>query len=931
MKRSLRIPTWLSIVVALSMVGWSSPPTGVAVAAGAPRLAQAHQTMSLLNASPATTSQTQPLYFEPNRGQFGSHVHFVTRAAGYLVSFTGSGADFSLHAPSAPMVGIGLHLVGANPHPTITGRKRLASIVNYYLGNDPSRWQVGVPTYAQVVYHHVYPHTDLVFYHRRGHLEYDWVLHPGADPRRITLAISGSAAPRIDGAGTLTSLSHGAALTQRAPRIYQWAAGVRRVVGGRYVLTGRDQVRIELGAYDHSRSLVIDPIVDYSTRINGQGFDYAVAIAVDHSNGVYITGDTSASSLPAQTNCCKTTYVSKLDAGTGAILWSTYVGGSNHEHVYALAVDNAGSVYEGGSTASSDFPLSNNTCILFYGDCTAAFLAKLDSATGALTRSTYVGGHNNDTIKGMTVSSTGTVYATGETHSPDFRGAINPCPGICDQGFVASLNSPDLSLRYAEYVGGSTHNSGNGIALDESGTGYITGSTDSSDLPKATNKCNTQCPAYYAFATAFNVATGALLWSTYVGGTDGKNGVYGNGIATHAGSVYIVGDTQNSSLPAATNSCTNTNPNTNNSCADAFVTGLNASTGSVTFSTFVGGTNLDLGHGILADDAGIFLVGYAEGAILPAQTNSCTVYQNTGACTYSDAFVSRVDGATGQVLASTFLGGSLSDEGFGIAVDQNGQLYIAGNTSSTDLPNQTNSCGTNCYAAAFMMRLSLASVENTGTTNDPTQSALATTGGTGPGTPGSLTATASGGTGKVTVAIYDTNPVNAPPFANAGGYIDVRVSAGNTFTQVQIQDCTPANGRQLFWFDGNTWSTVGNQTFDPKSGCVSATIDAGSAPSIAQLTGTVFATGTSSAPTAARVSRFSAHHAAGAVTFRWRVVSNADITGFNLLSGRHRLNARVIAVHPSRGYRYQSHWSGAGRYSLQVLLRSGRTVMIPAR
>ena len=391
MKRSLRIPTWLSIVVALSMVGWSSPPTGVAVAAGAPRLAQAHQTMSLLNASPATTSQTQPLYFEPNRGQFGSHVHFVTRAAGYLVSFTGSGADFSLHAPSAPMVGIGLHLVGANPHPTITGRKRLASIVNYYLGNDPSRWQVGVPTYAQVVYHHVYPHTDLVFYHRRGHLEYDWVLHPGADPRRITLAISGSAAPRIDGAGTLTSLSHGAALTQRAPRIYQWAAGVRRVVGGRYVLTGRDQVRIELGAYDHSRSLVIDPIVDYSTRINGQGFDYAVAIAVDHSNGVYITGDTSASSLPAQTNCCKTTYVSKLDAGTGAILWSTYVGGSNHEHVYALAVDNAGSVYEGGSTASSDFPLSNNTCILFYGDCTAAFLAKLDSATGALTRSTYVG------------------------------------------------------------------------------------------------------------------------------------------------------------------------------------------------------------------------------------------------------------------------------------------------------------------------------------------------------------------------------------------------------------------------------------------------------------------------------------------------------------------------------------------------------------
>lgn len=928
MKRSLRIPAWLSIVVVLSMVGWNSPASRAALAAGAARSAQAHRTTSPLNASPATTSRTQPLNFELNQGQFSSHVHFVTHSAGYVVSFTGSGADFSLHAPSAPMVGIGLHLVGANPHPTITGRKRLAGIVNYYLGNDPSRWQVGIPTYAQVVYHHVYPHTDLVFYHRRGQLEYDWVLHPGADPRRITLAISGSAAPRIDGAGTLTAVSHGAALTQRAPRIYQWSSGRRQVIGGRYVLAGRDRIQVRLGAYDSSRTVIIDPIVTYSTYESGSGGNYAAAITTDASNGVYVTGDTSSTSLPNETNCCNSTYVSKLNATTGAIVWSTYVGGTGNNHPYAMAADNAGSVFEGGSTSATDFPKANNSCLQFYGLCSEAFVAKLNSATGALTLSTYVGGTNNDRVNGMVQDGAGTLYITGETYSSDFRGAINRCPSYCDQAFVAKLSSSNLNLGYAEFIGGSTNNSSLGITLDSTGTLYITGSTNSADFPKATNSCNTQCSAYDAFAAALTATNGSLLWSTYVGGTDGKTGVNGNAIAVYSGRVYIAGDTQSSSLPAATNSCSHTNPNTNNSCADAFLTGLNAATGAVAFSTFVGGTNLDLAHAVVADGAGVFIAGYAEGTTLPAQTNSCTVFQPTGTCQYADAFVSRIDGASGRVLASTFVGGSLTDEAFGIAVDQNGQLYIAGNTDYTDLPKKTNSCGGNCSADAFVVRLSPASVVagNTGTTTDPTQSALATAGGAGPGTTGSLTATASGGTGTVNVAIYDINPVNPPPFANAGGYIDVRVSPGASFTQVQIQDCTPATGHQLFWFDGNTWKLVGNQTFDAKSGCVSATIDAGSAPSIAQLTGTVFATGSAGAPTAARVSRFSVQHSGTLLAFRWRLAVSRGVLGFNLYAGSHRLNHRMIPAHRNPSYRTSIRWSGHGPYTLHVLETGGHEV-----
>jgi len=922
MKRRISL-TWFALAATLAAgLPWSAPLG-----------AEAQGTVPPLSVSPHTTSRTLPLSFELNQGQFGSQVHFVTRSAEYTVSFTWSGAEFGLHAPSGPTTRIGLHLAGANPHPSITGRQQLPGIVNYYLGNDPRHWRLGVPTYAQVVYHTVYPHTDLVFYHRGGQLEYDWVLHPGADPRRITLAIAGATTTRLDPDGTLRLELHGTLLTQRAPRIYQWSPGRRQVVGGRYVLAGRDRIQVRLGAYDSSRTVIIDPIVTYSTYESGSGGNYAAAITTDASNGVYVTGDTSSTSLPNETNCCNSTYVSKLNATTGAIVWSTYVGGTGNNHPYAIAADNAGSVFEGGSTSATDFPKANNSCLQFYGLCSEAFVAKLNSATGALTLSTYVGGTNNDRVNGMAQDGAGTLYVTGETHSSDFRGAINTCPSYCDQAFVAKLSSAGLSLGYAEFVGGSTNNAGSGITLDANGTLYITGSTNSSDFPKATNSCNTQCSAYDAFAAALTATNGSLLWSTYVGGTDGKNGVNGNAIAVYSGRVYIAGDTQSSSLPATTNSCSNTNPNTNNSCADAFLTGLNAATGAVAFSTFVGGTNLDLAHAVVADGAGVFIAGYAEGTTLPAQTNSCTVYQPTGTCQYADAFVSRIDGASGRVLASTFVGGSLTDEAFGVAVDQNGQFYIAGNTYSTDLPKKTNSCGGNCSADAFVVRLSPASVVagNTGTTNDPTQSALATTGGTGPGTPTSVTATASGGTGRVNVAIYDTNPVNPPPFANAGGYIDVSVSAGNSFTQVQIQDCIPANGHQLFWFNGNTWNPVGNQSYNAASGCISAIIDSISSPSIADLTGTVFATGSSSAPTAARVARFSAQHATGTVTFRWSVSSNAGISGFNLFAANHRLNARLIAVHAAHGYRYQSHWRGAGRYTLHVLLRTGGTLVVPVR
>src|SRR5262249_51405166 len=151
-----------------------------------------------------------------------------------------------------------LHLAGANPHPTVTGLDQLGGVTNYIRGRDASKWLRGIPSYARVAVHDVYPGIDLVYHAAAsGDVEYDFVVAPGADPGAIAIDVAGADQVSGNGSGGLSITTAGGELTERAPQIYQGSGGSRRAVSGGFSRRGPNRVGFAVGAHDASRPLVI--------------------------------------------------------------------------------------------------------------------------------------------------------------------------------------------------------------------------------------------------------------------------------------------------------------------------------------------------------------------------------------------------------------------------------------------------------------------------------------------------------------------------------------------------------------------------------------------------------------------------------------------------------------------------------------------------
>lgn len=241
-----------------------------------------------------------PLSFEVNRGQTAVPVNYLARGSGYTLFLsptqavlaltqgggagqgpTGTGPRGGLAgelarpgggaAPSSAEDVLRLGLAGGNPAASVVGLDQLPGVSNYFLGNDPSKWLTNVPNYGEVEYQNVYPGVNLVYYGNQGQLEYDFVLAPGADPGAIHLSVQGAQSASLDAQGDLVLHTAGGDVVQHAPVIYQSIGGQRQSVAGRFVLEGNGQVGFQVGAYDHSAPLVIDPVLVYSTYLGGSG------------------------------------------------------------------------------------------------------------------------------------------------------------------------------------------------------------------------------------------------------------------------------------------------------------------------------------------------------------------------------------------------------------------------------------------------------------------------------------------------------------------------------------------------------------------------------------------------------------------------------------------------------------------------------------
>jgi uncharacterized protein (TIGR03437 family) len=651
------------------------------------------------------------LSFEANDGQSEAGVRFLARGRGYGLFLTSTGAVLTLGRDAQGTRPIlQWRFVGTNHDPDVTGLDPLAARSNYFIGPDPAKWRTNVPRYARVWYRNLYPGVDLVYHAQRGALEYDFVVAPGASFRVIEWTIEGARRFRLDRQGDLVLEVPGGQIRQRQPVVYQETAGGRQSVKGRFVVRGRSRVGFEVGPYDATRPLVIDPVLEYATYVGGDGSDTTAAVAVDSAGNAYVTGHAegnfpTANAFQGSPPSAWTAFVLKLNAEGTTLVYSTYLGGEASTTINGIAVNSAGNAYVTGFTTSQRFPTVNAFQSSHGGGEFDAFVAKLDSTGSRLVYSTYVGGSQAEYANSIAVDGAGNAYVTGETRSDNFP-TKNPLqakrgPGTCVQvsaypcpdAFVTKLDPSGSALVYSTYLGGSRTTTtstqyengldvGYGITVDAAGNAYVIGQTVSADFPtqnalqaKKAGGLDTRD----AFVTKLNPAGSALVYSTYLGGTGSD---YGRAITVDSSSsIYVSGYTMSTDFPTAKPFQAAIGGGRYDE--DAFVAKLNPSGSALLYSTYLGGSGNDEGRGIAVDEAGnAYVTGSTSSTDFPLAQPLQSV--NGGR---SDAFVSVLNASGSALLFSTYLGGSAGDSGSGIALDPWGSAYVAGSTASANFPS----------------------------------------------------------------------------------------------------------------------------------------------------------------------------------------------------------------------------------------------------
>jgi hypothetical protein len=660
-----------------------------------------------------------PLMFEPNLGQSDGRVHFLTRAPGMISFLTDSENVIVLsrskkqpdsaepnRSPEMERSVVRMVLEGARRPGSFEGFEKAESISNYFIGKDSAKWLSNVPNYRRVRATEVYPGIDVVYYGYGRRLEYDFVVGPGADPRRIHLAYEGAENVTMDKAGNLLIATRLGTLVQRKPKVYQELGGERREVEAAYMVRG-GRVEIALGDWDRRRELVIDPVLDYSTYLGGSGNDYGTQVVVDSAGAAYVVGYTASANFPTlgalQPGFGGGTYdvfVTKLNPAGSALVYSTYLGGSASDVGNAIAVDSNGEAFITGTTVAttgSNFPVTSGAFqTSFLGDpgFTHGFVAKLNAAGNGLVYSTYLGGAGTanaaDSPGGIKIDASGNAYVSGYTGSLDFpttQGAFQTAyQGGLRDIFVTKLNTTGSELVYSTFVGSPNADYANNIAIDSSGGAYVTGYSNACTFPTP-NGFQHDCggKGQNLIVAKLNPAGSALDYATYIGyATSTGRNIAVNG----AGEAYVTGFVQNDETPPSPTFPTTPGalqPSYGGGGRDAYVVKLSADGSRLEYATYLGGADADQGQGITVDSiGGAYISGYTSSSNF--HTSGCAHQTTNGGS--QDAFVTRLD-PSGNLEYSTYLGGAGTESGDGIGVDGNGKVYVTGNTNSANFPTTT--------------------------------------------------------------------------------------------------------------------------------------------------------------------------------------------------------------------------------------------------
>jgi Listeria/Bacterioides repeat len=518
----------------------------------------------------------------------------------------------------------------------ITPEEELPTKVSYFISNDPSKHRSNIPTYRYVSLGEVWSGIEVKLKATQKTVEKLFYVEPGADPSKIVVEVDGAKGLKLSKDGEIIIQTGLGELKLSKPIAWQEKDGKKLPVEVSYKLIGKNRYSFEVAKADPSLPIVIDPI-----------------------------------------------------------LQSTYLGGSNNDGAYALAIHPiTGEVYVAGYTHSTNFPVTSNGAYTSNSGGVDAFVARLNKELTEILTATYLGGSRDDEAYALTIHPiTGEVYVAGYTNSTDFPETFGGAQTICNgctigpfpifDAFVARLSADLRILHQSTYLGGSDYDFASALAIHPTtGDVYVAGITWSTDFPGTTGGARVNKSAVYdAFVARLSADLRTPPQSTYLGG---NNEDYPRALAIHptTGEVYVAGFTNSTDFPVTSNGAYTSN----SGGVDAFVARLNKELTEILTATYLGGSGNDDAYTLAIHPAtgDVYVAGLTSSNNFPNTSGGAQASNNGG----SDAFVARLNSDLTQILQSTYLGGSDSDYARGLAIHPaTGDVYVAGWTYSTDFPN----------------------------------------------------------------------------------------------------------------------------------------------------------------------------------------------------------------------------------------------------
>ena len=620
---------------------------------------------------------------------------------------------------------VGGNIIGVN------GECEAVAKVSIFIGDDPSKWKNKISVYEVVNMGEVYRGIGLKLKAYGGNVEKVFCVKPGADPELIKVRLSGTNPPRFSfkkggyrmnsqltkgGDRGLSVNEHGelevetelGVIKFTKPIAYQEINGKRVNVDVKYsILNSENRIQehtssstsptthssshiiygFKVAGYDKTKDLIIDPLLA-STYLGGLGSDYGYSIAIDSKGNIYVAGYTEASDFPTTTGAYDVSYnysdifVSKLNRDLSQVLASTYLGGSSEDYVRSIAIDSHKNViYVAGQTLSSAFPTTADAYDTKKNGSSDAFLVKLSGDLAHLLASTFLGGSSDDYAYSVVSDSSGTnIYVTGRTSSSNFPTTPGAYDTTFDNGdvFISKFNWNLTKLLASTYLGGSNNDYGHSIAISTDRNIYVSGETWSSDFPTSIDAYDTSFNGGFGdvFVSKLNWDLTHVIASTFLGGSSDDSA---NSIATDSrGNIYVTGQTESLDFPT-----TSAAYDTSFHNGDAFVSKLNGNLTTLLASTFLGGADDDVGNSIaISTEGNIYVAGHTGSSDFPTTPGS----YSTSKGILFDAFISKLSGDLTRLFASTYLGGNYRDIARSIAMDSGGNVYVTGETRSSNFP-----------------------------------------------------------------------------------------------------------------------------------------------------------------------------------------------------------------------------------------------------